>query len=214
VEKMEIEKEAQHLKAAEARSTCKKCEEYDHVQGKPRFNASSSFQDLVPLCAQFKDLMDEQAEINKDAVTKFEAMEKILKNLDGKVMEVGSSIREVFIVMKMLETQVGQLAGRPMGNKKEFPRQLQGPKTAKATQTHSGEMEDHTKETMKITTEGPEFEMSSHYMKEVVASVKTKGQSQPVKTKNTTKPKDKPVPKMVRKWVPKIATPAKSVDPK
>jgi hypothetical protein len=46
---MEIEKEAQHLKAAKARSTC-----------------------------------------------------------------------EVFIVMKMLETQVGQLAGRPMGNKEEF----------------------------------------------------------------------------------------------
>jgi hypothetical protein len=44
-------------------------------------------------------------------------------------------------------------------------------------------MEDHTKETMKITTEGPEFEMSSHYMKKVVASVKTKEQSQPVKTK-------------------------------
>jgi hypothetical protein len=46
-----------------------------------------------------------------------------------------------------------------MGDKEEFPRQLQGPKTAKATQTHSGEKEDHTKETMKITTEGPEFEM-------------------------------------------------------
>jgi hypothetical protein len=46
-------------------------------------------------------------------------------------------------------------------------------------------------------------------MKEVVASVKTKGQSQPVKTKNMTKPKNKPVPKMVRKWVPKIATPKK-----
>jgi hypothetical protein len=44
-------------------------------------------------------------------------------------------------------------------------------------------MEDHTKETMKITTEGPEFEMTSHYMKEVIASVKTKGQSQHVKTK-------------------------------
>jgi hypothetical protein len=29
-----------------------------------------------------------------------------------------------------------------------------------------------------------------------------------------TKPEDKPVPKMVLKWVPKIATPAKSVDPK
>jgi hypothetical protein len=51
-------------------------------------------------------------------------------------------------------------------------------------------------------------------MKEVVASVKTKGQSQPVTTKKLTKPKKKPVPKMVRKWVPKIATPAKSVDPK
>jgi hypothetical protein len=83
---------------------------------------------------------------------------------------------EVFIVMKMLETQVGQLVGQPMGNKEEIPRQLQGPKTAKATQS-PGEMEDHTKETMKITTKGPELEMLSHYMKKVVASVKTKGQS-------------------------------------
>jgi hypothetical protein len=97
---------------------------------------------LVPLCAQFKDLIDEQAKINKDVVTKFESMEKILENLDGKVTEAGSSIREVFI---MMETQVGQLVGRPMGNKGEFPRQPQGPKKAKATQTHSGEMEDHTK---------------------------------------------------------------------
>jgi hypothetical protein len=145
MEKMEIEKEAQHLKAAEARSTCKDCEEYDHVQGKPRISASSLIQDLVPLCAQFKDLMDEQAEINKDAVTKFEAMEKVLENLDAKVTEVGSSIHEVFIVMKMLETQVGQLVGHPMGNKGEFLRQSQGREKAKATQTHSGEMEDHTK---------------------------------------------------------------------
>jgi hypothetical protein len=75
-------------------------------------------------------------------------------------------------------------------------------------------MEDRTKETMKITTEGPEFEMPSHYMKEVVATVKTKGQSQPVKPKNMTKPKNNPVPQMVQKWVAKIATPAKSVDPK
>jgi hypothetical protein len=141
-------------------------------------------------------------------------MEKILKNLDGKVTEVGSSIHEVFIVMKMLDTQVGQLVGRPMGNKGEFPRQPQGPKTAKATQTHSGEMKDHTKETAMIMTEGPEFVISSHYMKEVVASVKTKEQCQPVKTKNMIEPKNKPVPKMVRKWVPKIATRTKSVDPK
>jgi hypothetical protein len=51
-------------------------------------------------------------------------------------------------------------------------------------------------------------------IKEVVASVKTKEQKPSVKTKKMTKPKNKPVPKMVRKWVPKIATPAKSVDPK
>jgi hypothetical protein len=54
--------------------------------------------------------------------------------------------------------------------------------------------------------------MPSHYMKEGVASVKTKGQSQPVKTKKMTKLKNKPMPKMVWKWVPKIATPTKSVD--
>jgi hypothetical protein len=154
------------------------------------------------------------SKINKDVVTKFEAMEKALENLDGKVMEVGSSMHKVFIVMKMLETQVGQLAGRPMGSKGEYPRQPQGPKTAKATQTHSGVMENHTKETTKIMTEATKFEVPSHYMKEVVASVKTKRQSQAVKTKNMTKPKNKPVPKMVRKWVPKIATPAQSVDPK
>jgi hypothetical protein len=34
-----------------------------------------------------------------------------------------------------------------------------------------------------------------------------------VKTKKMTMPENKPVPKMVWKWVPKIATPAKSVDP-
>jgi hypothetical protein len=49
-------------------------------------------------------------------------------------------------------------------------------------------------------------------IKEGVASVKTKEEKSPVKTKKMTKPEDKPVPKMVRKWVPKIATPAKSVD--
>jgi hypothetical protein len=70
-----------------------------------------------------------------------------------------------------------------MGNKGVLSGQSQGPEKAKATQTRLGEMEDHTKETMKITTEGPEFEVPSHCMKEVVACVMTKGQSQPVKTK-------------------------------
>jgi hypothetical protein len=51
-------------------------------------NASSSIQDLVPLCTQLKGFMDEQAKINKDVVTKFEGMEIILEDLDGKVTEV------------------------------------------------------------------------------------------------------------------------------
>jgi hypothetical protein len=51
-------------------------------------------------------------------------------------------------------------------------------------------------------------------IKEGVASIKTKEEKPPVKTKKMTKSEHKPVPKMVRKWVPKIATPSKSVDPK
>jgi hypothetical protein len=51
-------------------------------------------------------------------------------------------------------------------------------------------------------------------IKEDVASVKTKEQRLPVNTKKMTKPENKPVPKMVRKWVPKIATLAKSINPK
>jgi uncharacterized membrane protein YkoI len=35
--------------------------------------------------------MDEQAKISKDVITKFEAIDKILENLDGKVTEVRSS---------------------------------------------------------------------------------------------------------------------------
>jgi hypothetical protein len=49
-------------------------------------------------------------------------------------------------------------------------------------------------------------------IKEVVASIRIKEQKPPVKTKKMTKPENKPVPKMVQKWVPKIETPAKSID--
>jgi hypothetical protein len=51
-------------------------------------------------------------------------------------------------------------------------------------------------------------------IKEDVASVKTKEQKLLVKTKKMTKLENKPVPKMMQKWVPKIPTPAKCVDPK
>jgi hypothetical protein len=138
LEKMEIEKkEAQDLKAAEARSTCEKCGEYGHVhkdcpeeamvldymrkgdlpnlrygQGRPQFNASSSIPNSVLLHIQLKDFMDEQAKINKDTVTKFKAINKVLEDIDSKVTGVGSSNHQVLNMMKMLETQVGQLAGR------------------------------------------------------------------------------------------------------
>jgi hypothetical protein len=133
LEKVEIEKkEAQDLKAAEARSTWEECGEYCHVdkdcpeeakvldymrkgelsnfrygQGRPQFNASSSIPNSVPLRIQLKEFMDENAKINKDTVTKFKTIDKVLENIDSKVTEVGSSNHQVLNKMKMLETQVG-----------------------------------------------------------------------------------------------------------
>jgi hypothetical protein len=51
--------------------------------------------------------MDEQAKINRDTVTKFKTIDKVLENIDSIVTEVGSSNHQVLNVMKMLETQVG-----------------------------------------------------------------------------------------------------------
>jgi hypothetical protein len=169
LEKMEIEKkEAQDLKVAEARSTCEEYGEYGHVhkdcpeeakvldymrkgdlpnfrygQGIPQFSASSSISNSVPLRIQLKDFMDEQAKINKDTVTKFKTIDKVLENIDSKVAEVGSSNHQVLNMMKMLETQVGQLAGRLSSNERKLPGQPQGPEMAKAIQTRTGkETED------------------------------------------------------------------------
>jgi hypothetical protein len=169
LENTEIEKKkAQDLKAAEARSTCEECGEYGHVhkdcpeeakvldymrkgdlpnfrygQGRPQFNASSSILNLVPLRIQLKDFMDEQANINKDTVTKFKAIDKVLGNTDSKVMKVGSSNHQVLNMIKMIETQVGQVARRLSANEGKLPGQPQGPVMAKAIQTRSGnETED------------------------------------------------------------------------
>jgi hypothetical protein len=49
--------------------------------------------------------MEEQAKINKDTVTKFKAIDKVLENIDSKVTKVGSSNHQVLNMMKMLETQ-------------------------------------------------------------------------------------------------------------
>jgi hypothetical protein len=81
--------------------------------------------------------MDEQAKINKETVTKFKAIDKVLENIDSKVTEVGSSNHQVLNMMKMLETQVGQLVGRLSANEGKLPGQPKGPKAAKAIQTCS-----------------------------------------------------------------------------
>jgi hypothetical protein len=192
------------LKAAKVRSTCEECGEYGHVykdcpeeakvldymrkgelpnfrygQGRPQFNASSSIPNSVPLRIQLKEFMDEQANINKYTVTKFKAIDKVLENIDSKVTEVGSSNHQVLNMMKMLETQVGQLAGRLTNDEGKLPGQPKGPELAKAIQTRWGkvtedpersvgarkpkpstETEGISKEKVTgIVSEEPEFEM-------------------------------------------------------
>jgi hypothetical protein len=116
---------------------------FRYRQGRPQFNESSSILNSVPLRIKFKDFMDEQAKIKKDSVTKFKAIDKVLENIDSKVSEVGSSNHQVLNMMKMLKTQVGQLAGRLSANEGKLPGQPKGPETVKAIQTRSGkETED------------------------------------------------------------------------
>jgi hypothetical protein len=123
--------------------------------------------------------MDEQAKINKDTVTKFKTIDKLLKNIDSKVTKVGSYNHQVLNMMKMLETQVGQLARRLTNDEGKLSGQPKGPKSAKAIQTHSGkETEDPERsagarklkpsaeawriakeKVTGIITEEPEFEM-------------------------------------------------------
>jgi hypothetical protein len=87
--------------------------------------------------------MDEQAKINKDTVTKFKAIYKVLENIDSKVTEVRSSNHQVLNMMKMHEMQVGQLVGCLSANEGKLPGQPKGPEMAKAIQTRPGkETED------------------------------------------------------------------------
>jgi hypothetical protein len=71
--------------------------------------------------------MDEQANINKDTVTKFKTIDKVLENIGSKVTEVGSSNHQVLNMMKMLKTQVGQLAGRLTNDEGRFRDNLKVP---------------------------------------------------------------------------------------
>jgi hypothetical protein len=111
---------------------------FRYGQGRPQFNASSSIPNSILLCIQLKDFMDEQDKINKDTVTKFKAIDKVLENIDSKVTEVGSSNHQVLNMMKMLKRQVGQLVGRLTTNEGKLPGQPKGSESAKAIQTRSG----------------------------------------------------------------------------
>jgi hypothetical protein len=158
---------------------------FRYGQGRPQFNASSSILNMVPLRMQLTDFMDEQAKINKDTVTKFKAIDKVLENIDSKVIEVRSSNHQVLNMMKMLETQVVQLVGRLSTNEGKLSGQRQGPEMVKAIQTRSGKetedsecsagarkpkpstkAEELAKEKVtEIITEEPEFEMPGEVMK-------------------------------------------------
>jgi hypothetical protein len=104
----------------------------------------------------------------------------VLENIDRKLTEVGSSNHQVLNMMKMLETQVGQLARRLTNDEGKLPGQPKGPKSAKVIQMRSGketedperpaearklkpsaEAEEVAKEKVTgIVTEESEFEMS------------------------------------------------------
>jgi hypothetical protein len=163
LEKVKIEKkEAQDLKAADARSTCEECGEYGHVHKD------------CPEEAKVLDYM------RKGDFPNFRyGQDKVLENIDSKVTEIGNSNNQVLNMMKMLETQVGQLVGRLTTNEGKLPGQPKGPETAKAIQTRSGketkdlecsagtrkpkpsaEAEEFAKEeVMEILTEESKFEM-------------------------------------------------------
>jgi hypothetical protein len=79
---------------------------FRYGQDRPQFNASSTIPNSVLLRIQLKNFMDEKDKINKDTVTKFKAIDKVLENIDSKVMEVESSNHKVLNMMKMLKTQV------------------------------------------------------------------------------------------------------------
>jgi predicted nucleic-acid-binding Zn-ribbon protein len=66
--------------------------------------------------------------MSKDIVTKFKDMKKILKNLDDKVTKVGSSIHEVFIVVKCERCKWDNLPDSRWVTKKNFRDNLKVPR--------------------------------------------------------------------------------------
>jgi hypothetical protein len=135
--------------------------------------------------------MDEQAKINKDTVTKFKAIDKVLKNIDSNVTEVGSSNHKVLNMMKMLETQVGQLARRLTTNEGKLPGQPKGPKTAKAIQTLLG-METKDPERSAGARKPKPFAEAEQFAKEEVTEIVTQELEFEIPGEDTKIPQLKP----------------------
>ncbi|WVZ97961.1 hypothetical protein U9M48_043456 [Paspalum notatum var. saurae] len=164
LEKMESGR-AEEVKSTEAMMTCEECGDYGHSkqscpkeakaldytrkegwiapsnyrQNRQQLTAGSAIQDAIPLRIQLKDFMEEQAKINKDAHSKFKAMDKVLENIDGKITTVGSSNQRLMGMMKILENRVSQLAEHlPSKNEGKLPGQPQSKESLKAVTTRSG----------------------------------------------------------------------------
>jgi hypothetical protein len=138
-----------------------------------------------------KDFMDEQAKINKDTVTKFKAIDKMLENIDSKVMEVGSSNHQVLNTMKMLETQVGQLAVRLTNNEGKLPGQPKGPESVKAIQTRSGKVTEDPEHSAGARKPKPSAE-AQEFAKEEVTEIVTEESEFEMLGEDTNKPQLKP----------------------
>jgi predicted nuclease with TOPRIM domain len=149
---------------------------FRYGQGRSQFNAISSIPNSVPLRIQLKDFMDEQAKINEDTITKFKAIDKMLENIDSKVTEVESSNHQVLNMMKMLETQVGQLAGRLSANEGKLSGQPKGPEMAKAIQTRSGKETEDTEQSVGVRKPRPSTE-TEEFAKEEVRRLSPKSPS-------------------------------------
>jgi hypothetical protein len=97
----------------------------------------------------------------------------VLENIDSKVTEVGSSNHQVLNMMKMLETQVGQLVGRLSANEGKLPGQPKGPEMAKAIQTRLGKEIEDPKCSAGARKPKPSAEMEEFAKEEVTEIVVT-----------------------------------------
>jgi hypothetical protein len=135
--------------------------------------------------------MDEQAKINKDTVTKFKAIDKVLENIDSKVTEVGSSNHQVLNMMKMLETQVGQLVGRLTNNEGKLSGQPKVLESAKAIQTRSGKETDDPERSAGARKPKPSTEVDE-FAKEEVTEIVTEEREFEMPGEDTKIPQLKP----------------------